>query len=93
MREQFKNLFRTLRLSCILDYIHITVYYFNDERMLPRKKYFIIQGNFNNTKLYENLYTIFVPRDKIKAYFYFVLHLQGEMLKDLITTQYELASY
>lgn len=73
MRGQFKNLFRTLRLSCIRDYSHMTVYYFNDECMLLRKKYFIIEGDFNNTKLYENLNTVFVPIPKIKAYFYFVL--------------------
>lgn len=60
----------------------MTIYYFSDECVLPRKKYFIIKGDFNNTKLYENLSTTIVPRAKIKAYFYFVLHLQGKILKD-----------
>lgn len=50
-------------------------------------------GVFNKTKPYENLGIIIILRAKIDTYSYFILHLEGKILKCLITTQYEFASY
>ena len=67
---------------------HMTVYcilYFNDECVIPRKNT-LLKGDFNKTKPYESLSITIVPRAIIEAYFYFILHLQDKMLKDLIST-------